>query len=521
MRKILLGLLLSLIATAGHAAAYTFQSVGTIAGNGAGTALSPGMPGTCSDGNLLVLFTAARAASQTLTVTGWTEIASNTTNSSVKLLTRVRQSGDTSPSVDWSGADYATAQIACYSGDVYTDQATIVAHSATTNGNSNSFNYAALTISTADTLVLIAGKHSKTATSDGITIDAEAGFTELGENSANGAGTQTFVWDYVQQTTATNISAGSWDPSVAAYETAGWASLTVSLKTASASPPSFSVGPTVSAQDDNDYTLSYTPSAAATFYAVAVAKDSAAPTCTQIKAGQNGSGAAAIAAVNEAVTGADTTVLGGSLTRPVHDLHACLNNAGGDSAVSSLNDECLDAPSGKQIINCPAGLSSIGAGSPIETLNASIAPDIAAGDIAICDVATTPSAFALTVGVDGQFSYSGDGSRQYANCTFYDLSASAIHADDLDWWANNLTPLPPEPDSIVFRWTSGQAITPIDLSAYCIDPESDALVATQVSGLAAGLSITNSVVSGTPTTPGISTLILRCTDITGASVDWQ
>lgn len=168
-------------------------------------------------------------------------------------------------------------------------------------------------------------------------------------------------------------------------------------------------------------------------------------------------------------------------------------------------------------------LSSIGAGSPIIALNALITPDIAVGDTIICDATTTPGGFALTVSVAGQFSYAGDDSRQFAHCTFFDVSAGAPHADDLDLWFNNQTPLPPEPDSLVYRWTSGQAITPIDfdLTPPCTDAEADTITVTQVSGLAAGLTLSGNKITGTPTTPGISTLILRCTDITGASVDWQ
>lgn len=286
-----------------------------------------------------------------------------------------------------------------------------------------------------------------------------------------------------------------------------------------ASVPSFSSGPTVSAQDDNDYTLSYTPSASATFYAVAYESTLSAPTCTQVKAGNNVNSSAAIASVNEAVTGADTTVLSISGTpRPKHNIASCLNNAGGDSSVVTLTNEALDAPAGYQFIT----LASIGAGSPCASFNTATNPDLAAGDILRAPTTTSPGSFALTIDTACQFSYPGDGSRQSAlNILAYDNSVGAYHADDIDGWFNNQTPVPPEPDSIIYRWTSGQAITPIDLTHICPDAENDDITVTAVSGLAAGLSLSANTITGTPTTPGISTLTLRCTDITGASVDWQ
>lgn len=208
----------------------------------------------------------------------------------------------------------------------------------------------------------------------------------------------------------------------------------------SVSAPTWSVSATVSAQDDNDYTLSYTPSVASTFYAVACKKDQTAPTIAQVKAGNCTGDVAAVASANEAVTGADTTVLGGSLTRPVHDLYAVLSNAGGDSTLVTLADECLDAASGKTIINCPSGLTSIHANSPINDFNSSVTPDIVAGDIMVAD-STTDLGDALTWTATGLYSYDGNSARRKFSANFYDLSAGANHADTLQVCVNNAAPV--------------------------------------------------------------------------------
>ena len=277
----------------------------------------------------------------------------------------------------------------------------------------------------------------------------------------------------------------------------------------SVSAPTWSVSPTVSAQDDNDYTLSYTPSTSATFYAVACAKDATAPTIAQVKAGNCTGDAAAIASANEAVTGADTTVLGGSLTRPVHDLYAVLSNGGGDSTLATLADECLDAATGKTFVGgCPGGLTSIHANSPFALFNAQATPDVAVGDIPICDSALTPnSALTLTWTAAGLFSYpGGDPSKQSYTCTFYDLSAGAMHADTWTGYVNNVAPV-----ALFAAYETAlvkdAAMASVDFATQFYDPDdatltytsSDTGTGTGANTRPAGTSQTTGVWSGTPT----------------------
>lgn len=292
----------------------------------------------------------------------------------------------------------------------------------------------------------------------------------------------------------------------------------LALSGAAAVAPTFSVSATVSAQDDNDYTLAYTASTVATFYAVACVKDSTAPSIAQVKAAHCTGDVAAQAAANEAVTGADTTVLGGSLTLPIYDLYAVLSNGAGDSALVTLADEMLDAPSGKQYVT----LASISATSWCTDFNALATPDIAAVDILKIDLATSPSAFTWTQGTDCDGSYTGDASRQSLTYDVYDASVGAYMTGGPGTiWFNNLPPfVPAASENLIFTFPLNVPITPIDLTALCEDPEADAITVTAVDALPTGLSVVASTLQGTPTVGGIySSVTFRCTDAPGDSVD--
>jgi hypothetical protein len=289
----------------------------------------------------------------------------------------------------------------------------------------------------------------------------------------------------------------------------------------SVTAPTFSVSTTVSSQDDNDYTLAYTSSTIATFYAVGYETTLSAPNCTQIKAGKNQTGANAIASANEAVTGADTTVLSIPGTpRPIHNIASCLSNAGGDSPVVTLTNKALDAPAGKQYVT----LASVSATSWCKDFNDAATPDIAAGDIIKIDSATTPGAFTWTQGTDCDGSYSGDASRQSLAYDVYDTSVGDyMSGGPGTLWFNNATPEVADPsEPVAFFVPLNSAMTPVDLTTLCTDGDGDSITVTAVDALPSGLSISSSTLQGTATAQGIySDLTFRCTDTAGASVDFQ
>jgi len=194
------------------------------------------------------------------------------------------------------------------------------------------------------------------------------------------------------------------------------------------------------------------------------------------------------------------------------------------SETSSAPGVCSSIPSGKQAL-CPSGYTSIASGSVIDTLNASISPDIAVGDIPICDLVTSPSGYALTIGADGNFSYaaSNDPSKQTWNCTFYDLSATATHASDLDAANNNSNPFARgEEHSVRYYLAEDVPMTPVTLEDLCDDQDvGETISYTSVDPLPTGLTIVDGVLSGTPTTAGSTVVTFRCTDDAGASTDFD
>lgn len=198
-------LLLALLFAAHANAAWTYRGIGTAAGNGTNSALGPTLPAGWQVGDVAILATGSRGAGQTLTVSGWTEIATLTTNRSDKIFCRVLESGDTDPSFDWSSANYQSAVIAAWHGGA-TSCADIVLHQRTANSaGSTTQPLADATITTANTLVVFVSFKSKTATSDGQTMAPPGGVTEIWDSMPNGTA-QSSWFGYQIQTTATSIS---------------------------------------------------------------------------------------------------------------------------------------------------------------------------------------------------------------------------------------------------------------------------------------------------------------------------
>lgn len=493
-------------------AAYTFRAAGTW-----GTAGDPGDPAGKTAGDLLLMITSARLATETLNAApaGWTLLfdTSTTTKEQLALFGRIA-TGDANDTVShdfWSGTSYNATQIAAFYGDVFSGGlGSIVAHSvaAGTDGSANDIPTSALTISTADTLVIGAGFKQKTATSDGATLTDPAWMnTRIGEKDTSGNASFT-VWGFTQQSTAANISASSWTQSIA--ESADYSSLIVSLKTAAAAP-GWTAVPSMTSQTATAYTVGFTPNASCTIYGVAVIAGSAAPSIAQVKAGQNAAGAAAKANNSKAVTGADTLVLtpSDSPAFPRYDLYFVLNNAGGDSSLQSLTSEYLDPPTGKQFTT----LTSLDATSPFYGTGAAVS------DTVVIDTATDPNAYVVTCGVDGTVSYAagGDTSRQLIDADVYDYSAGVYLGAGMLVY-NNLVP---DPGGAAFAepllYQKSVAITALNLLPLATDPEGDVVVATALDALPAGLSVAASDLVGTPTAYGSTDTQIQWEDAYGAT----
>ncbi len=294
--------------------------------------------------------------------------------------------------------------------------------------------------------------------------------------------------------------------------------------------PAFTVAPNVSATSATGYTISFTAAqSSSTVYCIARKKGSSAASATQIQNGQDSTGSAAIASANKSVgTSADSLTLGSSLDYPTHDIDCIVRASSANSSVTTLSDKLKSAPSGYLYDD----LSSVGTGSFCEPITS---PAVAAGDIVERYSVTSPGSFSAPALNTCHVSYSGDDSRQLICYRIYDDSAQ-------DWmsisspsaqctgtraavWFNNQAPFALfAPHAVKFFLHEGQAMTPQDLTIYCDDADDaqNTIVVTNVDALPANLSITNSVLSGTPAARGVTTgITFRCTDITGASVDWE
>jgi hypothetical protein len=275
----------------------------------------------------------------------------------------------------------------------------------------------------------------------------------------------------------------------------------------------FTVAASVTSQTTTAYTVGFTPSASCTVYGVAVVAGTTAPSVAQVKAGQNGAGAAAKASNSKAVTGIDSFTLmpSDSPAFPRYDLYCVLSDGGGDSAVSNLASEYLDAPAGKIF----ATLNSLDATSPFYGTGAAIA------DTCVLDSTTDPDGYTVACAVDGTVTYdsAGDDSRQLVAVDVYDYSAGAyLGAGTLVF--NNLAPSPlgqAFTDPLLYQ--KDVAINTLALDALGPDPEGDTVTVTALDSLPTGLSITANDLDGTPTVYGESTVTIQWEDQYGATYD--
>lgn len=531
MTRILLGLLLSLPLAA--QAAITHRFTGTAANAVDGGSHTPTLGGTTNAGDLITCAVTQRAATDytTITASGYTTSYGKTNSNSgtVALLTKIAAGGDADPSIsssDTAAGHTIISQCAVWAGALNTVTG-IVAHSnSAENTGATSIAMPSLTVTTDNTLILAIGGKANDWNAENPIIGASDALTELGQPERTSSAQTGLVWAYRIQTTAANVTTGD---VTLTENTANTQSIIVSLKPA-ASAPTWSVEATVTVQDTNDYTLGYTPSVASTFYAVACKKDTTAPTIAQVKAGNCTGDVAAVASVNEAVTGADTTVLGGSLTLPIHDLYAVLNNASGDSTLVTLADEMLDAPAGNQ----HTLLASVSATSWCNDFNTAVDPDIAAADVVKTSTATSPSAYAWTQTTTCDASYPDpNGSRQSITYDVYDTSAG-------DWmaggpgtlWFNNSPPTNTVGDTYDTGedLINGVAMADVNFAAMFIDQDegdtvtltsSDTGEGTGADKRPAGTTITAGVLAGTPTCTGdtAGTFTITATDEAGDTDD--
>lgn len=149
-------------------------------------------------------------------------------------------------------------------------------------------------------------------------------------------------------------------------------------------------------------------------------------------------------------------------------------------------------------------------------------PAVANGDLIICDLVSTPDGYAITMNPDGTFSVAvgGNTARQSFVCDVYSLSLSGFYGE-FTTTVNNQVPTQTA-GIVLSALTVGSAMTPLDLSAFVIDAEGDALTYSVAPGsdpLPAGLTLVGSVISGTPTATTLRNVVIRVTDSVGDYLD--
>lgn len=341
MRKLLATALLLLFAVPSWAA-ITYNGVGTDshANNGSTT---PGLP-THASGDLLLIADTMRATAETPSATGYTNLYNlNSASTRITLFGKIDGGSESGPTVTVSGASNTHSSVMIGIDGTATDMGTVVHASASqaNGGADNSVEYPALTITENNTIVVLILEYNNDDDLIGdLSWSTPSGFTQVGSYcTALGADMCTVVY-YQIQTTATNISSGSVTRTTTGA-TASHGALIVSLKS-SVVPPTFSVAPAIGTRTTSTIPVTATTACTdCTFYGVAQADGLATPTCTQIKAGQNGSGSAAYKSFSQAMTatvqgtGTFSTYTDGT----IRDGAFCLNStANGDSAVSTIAD---------------------------------------------------------------------------------------------------------------------------------------------------------------------------------------
>lgn len=182
--------------------AITYVGVGAAAaGNNA--SVTPAFPAALVVGDLLVTLASIRnsGTGTVNTPTGWTVMA---TSGNVTLLGRRYVSGDVAPLVTFAGGA-ANADTFAQTAAFRRAELAPLTSAVQLNGSAQNVAYPAITVSVAGCVVLLASWKQDDWTS----VAPVAGFAEIGEVSATTGSDAGQVWDYVIQTVAANIAAGS------------------------------------------------------------------------------------------------------------------------------------------------------------------------------------------------------------------------------------------------------------------------------------------------------------------------
>lgn len=371
MRRFLLGFALALTlgvaALPAFSASWTYRSTGSVSTASGGAAVNPGACSGKAVGDLMILTTATRDNNRVVTEdTGWTNIFTdnNAQQPSMEVWARIADgTADDTATADWDGSVTSIAWISCYSGGGYTDLATIVAHTNSGEINENSdITVASLTITTDNTLLLVTGVKTKTATSnDASTITTSAGSPSLTKRlQFIGTGTGFFgVEASAQETTATNYDGTDFTRD-GTNETGTSTVVLFALQTAAAAP-TFTAGPTAGTKTQTTVPFTFTSDTTGTVKGVACPDGQANPTVAQVLAGNCTGNVAAVATISQAVTAAvgNSGTFSGLTKNTTYDTHFAIDASTDSAAITSVANQTT--------VNSPTFSAGPTAGTPTST----------------------------------------------------------------------------------------------------------------------------------------------------------
>lgn len=307
--------------------------------------------GSYAAGDVILVFHAEHLGADTIsTPAGWTDVGDATNTGQSRVFGIVAASNNVAmPSIQF-GSDRSFCYAVAYRG--VTLSAAFAALGRATNTLQNIAGpSSSKTPSANGALVLFFGNRNKTATTNGNTFSAPvfagSGLSVIQQHAQNGTTTSSVLCEWIQGT-ATAIPANLSAPGAIAESTnQSQQGVLIGLLAAVAPGPQYTSDPAVSTLAATSASFTQTLDSDCTAYAVAVAHASGTPSSTQIKAGQNSSGSAAVSAVNGAATATvqKALSLSGLVASTAYDFFFVGNNANGDTAVKSVLNQTTPAVS--------------------------------------------------------------------------------------------------------------------------------------------------------------------------------
>jgi hypothetical protein len=181
----------------------TFVNAGS-ASSGSSGSRTPGAPASIVAGDLLLCLASTRnSGTGTVdTPAGWTQVAAS---GNVALLGKTYDGSEAMPTITFTGGaanEDTLARIAAWRNAALTPA---ISPQAQLNGSAQNIAYPGLTVTADDLLAIVAAWKQDDVTS----VATLAGMTEVAETSSTAGNDASQVWDYVVQTDATDIAAGS------------------------------------------------------------------------------------------------------------------------------------------------------------------------------------------------------------------------------------------------------------------------------------------------------------------------